>query len=342
MAAHTRTAIKSRRGVPGESPDPPTGCSSTAAPPPHHSLDYISIPDRLKSKPIAALGRSLGVPGLTGRRVVRLKHLLQYAGIRVLGDLDGKRLSDFGQYRGCGKETVSSLRTMILRALHPGIKLDRSAWPIPLWSDQPLPRALQVARGYRALRFHDLPVSHHLECLLRDRGIQQLGQLHGLPTRALLAEPSFGKTALAELDALLRRVETGEFAFSNEQLASKTPADLPRLIDDLVSGLPEKTRVCLTLHFGAAGKAGQSQRQIGRQYGMTESAVGQHVSRALERMRRQGSLKLQALLDCVGRVRARAGLVLNPALVATWQEPGRPALYNPRFYFHIITRLRPE
>ena len=69
--------------------------------------DRINIPEHLEFKPVAAF-----------RLPARLRHLLQYAGIRLLGDLDGKRLSDFAEYRGCGKNTLRALRHLLLRALH--------------------------------------------------------------------------------------------------------------------------------------------------------------------------------------------------------------------------------
>lgn len=69
--------------------------------------DDIRIPEHLKSKSVAAF-----------RLPARLRHLLQYAGIRLLGDLDGKRLSDFAEYRGCGETTLRALRHLLLRALH--------------------------------------------------------------------------------------------------------------------------------------------------------------------------------------------------------------------------------
>ena len=95
------------RSAPCRIPGPGTGCLSTTSLPPGAPPDYICIPEHLKSKPIAAF-----------RLPARLRHLLQYTGIRLLGDLDGKRLSDFADYRGCGEETLRALRHLLLRALH--------------------------------------------------------------------------------------------------------------------------------------------------------------------------------------------------------------------------------
>jgi hypothetical protein len=79
---------------------------SAAAPAPAGAPpDYLRIPEHLKSKPVAAF-----------RLPTRLRRLFQYAGICLLGDLDGKWLSDLGEYRGCGKGTLRDLRHLLIRA----------------------------------------------------------------------------------------------------------------------------------------------------------------------------------------------------------------------------------
>jgi hypothetical protein len=181
-----------------------------------------------------------------------------------------------------------------------------------------------------------------LENALKGLHLKRLGQLHGLPIRHLRSRRNCGLRTLAEVDTLLRRAEAGEFTCSRDVLASKAPAELLRFIDDLVGRLPEGSRVTLTRYFGASGAAGQNQRQIAEQFGLTRSAVGLRITEAIGWMSRQGRPRLQALLNSVKRVCARTHAELNPALIATWQDPTRPARYSPLFYFHIIARLRPD
>ena len=192
--------------------------SSPGTPP-----DYISIPEHLKSEPVVG-----------SRLPARLRHLLQYAGIQSLGDLHGKRLSDFREFRGCRKGTLWSLKSMILLALHPGVNPDPRAWPFPLRRYTPRLK-IEVSAAIGHLRFKDLPVSTRLELVLKFIGIEKLGQLHRLPIRELLGTRNLGPETLAELGALLRRAEAGDFTFSERELASKTSADLMQLLDDLVS-----------------------------------------------------------------------------------------------------------
>jgi hypothetical protein len=173
-------------------------------------------------------------------------------------------------------------------------------------------------------------------------GIEQLGQLHGLPIYELQAKANCGAKTLAELKALLRRAEAGAFTLAEQELASRTPADLLCQIDDLVSRLPEQDRAFLTLRFGATGQAPQTDRQIGQQHGLTKAAVGLRLTGIVRSMRRQGSLKLRTLLEYIDSVCASSKAPLSPALVSTWQDPARPFRYSPQFYVCLIAQLRPD
>ena len=246
---HTLDELRTllRRAEAGEFGLPEEGQSRTPAdltPP-----DYISIPEHLKATPV-------GGPGLSER----LRNLLRFAGIRLLGDLDGKRLSDFEPYRGCGQGTLWALRCMIFKALHPGVKPDLSTRPIPMRYWRPSKPTIEVVRAAGDLRPKDLPVSVRLEGVLQGLGIERLGQLHGVPVHKLLVRANCGRKTIAELRTLLLRAEAGEFALSQEEIASSTPADLLRHIDSLVSRLPEEKRAFLLLRFGGTGQEPQTFR----------------------------------------------------------------------------------
>ena len=217
-----------------------------------------------------------------------------------------------------------------------------AAGSIPGQPSGPKPEpAFKLSQRIRHLRFKDLPLSVRLENILTGLRLKRLGQLHDLPIRHLRSRRNCGLRTLAEVDTLLCRAEAGEFTRSRDRLASEAPAELLRFIDDLVGRLPERSRVSLTRYFGASGAAGQSQRQISERLGLTRSAVGLRISEAFDWMRRQGRPRLQTLLDSVEQVCARTHAELNPALIATWQNPTRPVRHSPLFYFHIIARLRP-
>ncbi len=296
---------------------------STSALPPGNPPDYISIPEHLKSTPVDGLA----LPG-------RLRYLLRYTRVRLLGDLDGKRLSYFEGYPRCGDGTLRALRHLILHPEDPSMLRVRGR------DCRPEP-AIEVARAIHDLSPQDLPISVRLKGVLRGLGIERLGQLHGLLVRMLLDRPNCGQKTLAELKTLLRRAEAGEFTLVDQQLETSTPADLLGLVDDLISRLPDRDRQVLLLRFGADGDAFKSSRRLGIQYGLTRSAIHLAVARSLERIGRQGSAKLRSLLAHI-LAPCRRKTPLTPAMLATWIDRTRPPRYSFQFYVRVITLLRPE
>jgi hypothetical protein len=301
--------------------------------------DYISIPERLKSKRVDRLISKLaGGSTLPGR----LKHVFECAGIRLLGELDGRCVSDFKQYRGCGPGTLCELRRMLDRTLDSRAKpeLGKRRTPGRYW--WPAKRTFRVSRAAGGLSLDDLPVSALLQGLLKGLGIERLEQLHGLSIRKVVARPNWGPRVFAELNALLARAEAGEFALSEQALASITPADLLCQIDDLVNQRPERDRVWLTLYFGDHELVPHSLREISMRFGATTGSVSFRLTCTIRAMCRQGSLKLRSLLDFLDRLCDGNDDRISSALASTWRGHTRPFQHSPEFYVGIIAKLRSE
>jgi hypothetical protein len=300
--------------------------------------DCISIPEHLKSKPVANLMSKFA----GGQKLpARVSRLFQYVGIRLLGDLDGKRLSDFAGYRGCGEGTLWALTCMIFRALHPAAKPDLSALPFGRRDDTSPPLSLAVPKVARALRPGDLPISWRLESALNGLGIKCLGDLNGIPAAKVRHLFYRGRKTRAELQALFQRAGTGEFTLTDQQLEASTPADLLGLVDDLVSRLPDRQRQFLLLRFGADGHAPKSWGYIGLLHRVSYYSISKTVRRSLERIRRQGSAKLQRL---IARFLApsQGETPWSADLLATWIAHTHPPRYSLQFYVRIIPKLRPN
>jgi DNA-directed RNA polymerase alpha subunit len=84
--------------------------------------------------------------------------------------------------------------------------------------------SLEVSAAIGHLRLQGLPVSTRLELVLKGLGIERLGHLNGVPVRELLRTRNCGSKTLAELKAILRRAEAGEFTFTQRELATQVPA----------------------------------------------------------------------------------------------------------------------
>ena len=67
-----------------------------------NSPDCIHVPASARGRELSAFPMS-----------VRLRHVLDHGGCRLLGDLHGLRYSELEDRRGCGKRTVQELKTLI-------------------------------------------------------------------------------------------------------------------------------------------------------------------------------------------------------------------------------------
>lgn len=409
MVSDTKPGIKTRPRGRRLSPGPGFGPASTPKLPSAKPPDYISIPDHLRAQPAYVL---------VGSR--RVQRLFEQANIRRLGDLDGKRLSDFAGYRGCSKMTLWELRRLLLRVLHPDVEPDLTTWPILMSDYQPPGPTFAVPEMVRAISPRGLPISFRLEHVLNRLGVECLGDLAGISVKKVLDLPCCGRKTLAELQSLLQRAATGEFsradhkpttpsfvvpevaralcprnlpisvrlngvlsalrirclgdladisvqrlrstlncgtktlselqdllqraangdfALTDQQLGTSTPADLLSLVDDLISRLPDRDRQILRLRFGADGDACKSLRQLGIKYDLTINAIHLAVARSLGRIRSQGCAKLRSLLThFLDPCRCKAPL--SPVLLATWIDRTCPPRHSLQFYARIIPKLR--
>ena len=158
MSATARGAVKQRSiwAEPLDSRDLVPGAKVT-----------ISVPEHLRSCTLD----DRRLPG-------HLRSLFWSARLHHLGDLHGKRVSDFAHFRNCGKITLRQLECLAAAIQRPG-----AAWPPPLrhgrregvWSCGEF--RVPAAAGW--LRPEELPISQRLETLLRKAGVGQLAELDG-------------------------------------------------------------------------------------------------------------------------------------------------------------------
>jgi hypothetical protein len=142
---------------------------STSPLPPAVVPDLILIPEPLKSIAIESLGPDSPI-SQKKYSATKLRSLLRHARIQRLGDLHGKRLSDFEQYRSCGRHTIAALRDMLLTAINPGVKPNPRSLPIPMWACKP-PKTKD--------EFSDLPISTQRRYrlrMLRDKRCTRCGE----------------------------------------------------------------------------------------------------------------------------------------------------------------------
>ena len=287
---------------------PPSAMPRPSQPPSWVPPDYITIPEHLKSQPIKPLRSSL----VGSRATTRLRRLLDAAGVRVLGDLDGRRLSDFGEYRKAGGAMLWALRVVILGAIKPGAELDMSTRPIPMLHWWPLEQTMVVGPAAFNLQPNDLPISPRLEAVLKDLCIDRLGDFHGRP-RSRPIGPAASRASDGGRTGGLAGPSRGWGVYHLRAGARLKRARRPAAPDRRPRQSPTRAGP------GQPDDAIWSRRarspslsEIGERQRLSGSAVGQRLIWAVRWMRREGSLKLRALLDQIDGLCGKRQVAFSP------------------------------
>jgi hypothetical protein len=302
-----------------------TAGGESAVPP-----DLILIPDRLKSVPIDPLGAMIRGACRNKLVAVRLGRMLREAGVACLGDLDGKRLSDFEERRGCGPLSRVALRRLVIKALYPGVRETANLRPIRMRDYVAPPAAIQVAEADRGLKVDELPMSVRLEKVLGGMGMRRLGELHGVLLADLLARPNCWRGTVAELQRLVGRAAAGEFSFCEEERARWSAKDLLEEMDRLVGALSLRDRGFLLLRFGGVKGEMASYKVVGKRFGVTSAGVWARLASIFRLMRRRGGPKLRGLL----------GMAVSPGMIRTLVKRRGAGRYLPAFYLRVMALLR--
>jgi hypothetical protein len=296
---------------------------------PPNPPDLISIPKRLRGRRID----NLPIPG-------GICPFLLSVGVRTLGDLDGKRLSQF-KGPGCGMPSLYRIRQVLLRLIYPRRHIDWSTSPLLPLDPPPPPGAFSVPVALHTAPPDWLFMSTRLFNVINSMGVTRLGDLDGLAIDDFLGERNCGRKCVSELLGLLDGAAARGFPVSERQIRNSTPADLIALLDDLLGAhLSETLRQPLLLRFGAEGQPAKGPTRIADQLGMTRSAAAKNLIRAIECLRRRGGFRLRFLLTKSALGRSLGTRPLTSATVAAWFDPAHPPKYCAEFYFRLIARLR--
>ena len=202
------------------------------------------------------------------------------------------------------------------------------------------PHIFQVPEAARSLNPFELPLSTRLESALRRRNLARLGDVDGLAGRELQAVGNCGAGTLAELERLIKRAATGEFAAPEG--AARKPADLVSLLDTLVAKLPARNRAILRLRLGADSGDKNTLAETGQQHGLTRERVRQVIEICVERIRRSGSLRLKFHLAQLEARCQKARQPLSAELFRQWLGPSAVNLRSsPDYYVRLLVLLHP-
>ena len=265
----------------------------------------IKIPARLRKRPLSAL------PG-SPRISTRLAHALHMSGVRVLGDLHGRRVGDFAWERNCGAKTLQELDSLASVLAKQTLSLNRGT---AVTREATLGgMAFAVPKSVCALRFDELPITKRLANVVRSNGLRALGNLHGRTPIELLQYKACGWRTIAEIHQLIERAICGKFDVARME-ESRAITELLTLLELGIATLAQRDRA-----FLLAKIRGMSFAEIGRRYGFTRAYAHQVVVKTFGILRKTYGPRIPELLEmvkrrCLSTPRASG---LTPSLLDQW------------------------
>jgi hypothetical protein len=297
----------------------------------HSFSKAIEIPARLHNEPLDGWPTS-----------ARLTTLLSRFGIRVLGDLHGRKVVDFAWEKNCGPKTLYELDLLARRARFRNGKASRSGHRrncVPAShdftatdSEGAMAKMQEDAAGFAIpeaichLAFSELPLTTRLANVVRSMGARSLGDLNGRSAFELLQYKACGWGTISEIQQLVERAVSGEFDVAQIE-ESTVAAELLSLLEQGLAKLPLRDRQFVLARIGAqmgsgrspgADLLGLSYAEIGRRYGLTRARVHKVFANTLDGLRKIWGPRVPRLLEVIKWRCLSAICPLTPQLLEKW------------------------
>jgi Sigma-70, region 4 len=286
----------------------------------HSFSKTIDIPAGLRGQPLEAWQTS-----------VRLTAVLRRSGVRVLGDLHGRKVDDFAWERNCGFKTLHELDWLARRASRDCERAEKAtsagngSLPLPGSSGRSRTTAdaqqdevgFAIPGSVCQLQFHELPMTTRLANVVRSIGAQTLGDLKGRSSFELLQYRSCGWRTLGEIQQLIERAISGEFDEAQIE-ESAAAAELLTLLEQGMAKLSPRENQFLLARIGGEGLPCLTFEEIGRRCALTRARVQQLVARALDNLRKTWGPRIPRLLEMMKRRCLSMVCPLTPALLDQW------------------------
>jgi hypothetical protein len=297
----------------------------------HSFSKAIEIPARLHNQPLDAWQTS-----------ARLTTLLSRFGIRVLGDLHGRKVVDFAWEKNCGSKTLYELDLLTRRARFRNGKascnghLRECVYASPDFTEtdsegatakmQENAASFAIPESICHLAFNELPITTRLANVVRSIGARSLGDLNGRSAFELLQYRACGWGTIGEIQQLIERGVSGEFDVAQIEEAAAAP-ELLSLLEQGLAKLPLRDRQFVLARIGAQTGSGRSPgadllclsyAEIGRRYGLTRARVHKVFANTLDSLRKSWGPRVPRLLEVIKWRCLSAIFPLTPQLLEKW------------------------
>jgi hypothetical protein len=290
----------------------------------HSFSKAIEIPASLRDRPLDARETS-----------ARLTAVLSRFGVRVLGDLHGRKVVDFAWERNCGPKTLYELDLLARRARfqngkasysHRGGSADVAGSKAATAAVQQDAASFAIPESVCHLSFRELPITTRLANVARSMGARTLGDLNGRNAFELLQYKACGWRTISEIQQLIERAVSGQFDISQIEQATAV-AELLSLLEQGLAKLPLRDRQFVLARIGAeigsvrgpgAYFLRPSYAEIGRRYGLTRARVQKVFANTLDSLRKIWGPRVPRLLEVIRWRCLSAICPLTPQLLGKW------------------------
>jgi hypothetical protein len=297
----------------------------------HSFSKAIEIPASLRNQPLDAWLTS-----------ARLTAVLDRFGIRVLGDLHGRKVVDFAWEKNCGSKTLYELDLLARRARLRNGKVSCNGHRrgcvhashnfIATGSERVTAKMPEDAASFAIpesichLSFNELPITTRLANVVRSIGAKSLGDLNGRSAFELLQYRACGWGTISEIQQLIERAVSGEFDIG--QIEETTAAtELLSLLEQGLAKLPLRDRQFVLARIGAQKGSGRglcanllclSYAEIRRRYGLTRARVHKVFANSLDTLRKIWGPRVPRLLEVIKWRCLSMICPLTPQLLEKW------------------------
>lgn len=312
----------------------------------HSFSKTIDIPAGLRGEPLEAWSGGCRIS-------VRLTGVLRRSGVRVLGDLHGRKVDDFAWERNCGFKTLHELDSLARRVSRDCRRAEKAtsagngSLPLRGSSGNCLATAdaqrdeagFAIPESVCQLQFHELPMTTRLANVVRSIGAQTLGDLKGRSSFELLQYKSCGWRTLGEIQQLIERAISGEF--DEAQIEEPTAAaELVTLLEQGIAKLSPRENQFLLARIGGEDLPCLTFEEIGRRCALTRARVQQLVARVLDTLRKTWGPRIPRLLEMIKRRCLSTVCPLTTALLEQWiGESPRSFRLSTRAQVRLIAAL---
>jgi hypothetical protein len=299
----------------------------------HSFSQAIEIPTSLRDQPLD-----------TWQTSARLTTLLSRSGIRVLGDLHGRKVVDFAWEKNCGPKTLYELDLLARRARfrnrkafcnsHRGGRVHPSHNGMATGSETVTAKTQEDAASFAIpesichLSFKELPITRRLANVVHSMGARSLGDLNGRTAFELLQCKACGWGTISEVQQLIDRAVSGEFDIRQIE-ETDAAAELLNLLEQGLMKLPLRERQFVLARIGAqmgtnrspgGGLLYLSYAEIGRRYGLTRARAHKVCANTLDGLKRIWGPRVPRLLEVIKWRCLSTISPLTPQLLEQWVD----------------------